>query len=499
MAAEAFRAQGWRIPLTAWPRHLLLLGAMTLLLALLRADDIAAILGIWQRTGAFHHCILIPPILAWLVWQRRELLAKLSTQYSLRGVILLALGSLFWLAGEAGFVALFRQAALVIMAQGLVIAILGWPIARALAFPLGFALFLIPAGTEFEPILQIVTARIAVALLHLVGTPALLEGVFIQTPAGLFRVAEACSGTAFLLAMAAYGALVAVLCFTSWPRRVAFMTAAMLAALLANGLRAFGIMELASLTSIHNPAVQDHLLYGWLLFAAILALLMLAASRWFDRSPDEPFADPRRLQGLGRGERGGALVVPLILAALLLPPLWLSRDVRAAAMPPPVAPAVPGWQRIEHLTDWHPHFDGATWIGQWRYRRGTETVDLALILYDRQEEGRELVGFGQGVVAPQDIWAIASAAPAPANGHGDWLRGPNDRQRYAASFYLIGGTVTGSRAAAKLAAIRTRLLTGDEEAAALILSTENAPRAVADFLAAAGTPQEMADRARPMR
>ncbi|CAN5161942.1 hypothetical protein BH10PSE13_BH10PSE13_02140 [soil metagenome] len=488
-------------PLTPWKRHVLLLAAMTALLAGLCRKDIAAILDIWQRTGAFHHCILIPPILAWLVWQRREVLAMLSPEYAMRGVLLTALGGLLWLAGAAGYVALFRHAGLVIAGQGLVIALLGVPVARALAFPLGFALFLIPVGSEFEPFLQIVTAKIAVSLLHFVGTPAMLEGVFIETPAGLFRVAEACSGTAFLLAMAAYGSLVAVLCFTSLKRRLLFMAAAMVAALLANGLRAFGIMELANLTSIHNPAVQDHLLYGWLLFAAVLAALMLGGLRWFDRHPDAPFADARALQGLGRGGAGGRVVVPAVLAALLLPSLWLAATEPAdrAVSPAPVAPVIPGWERAGGTSDWRPHFDGATWIGQWRYRRGPETIDLAIVSFDRQAEGRELVGFGQGVVAPVDRWALMERAASPADGRGDWLRGPEGQRRYAATFYLVGGAVTGSRVEAKLAAVRARLFGGDHAAAALLLSTDGTEHVVSDFLRAGGSPQEMADRALAMR
>lgn len=488
--------------LTPWQRHLLLLMAAVALLLVLCRNDVADIVDIWSRTGAFHHCFMIPPILVWLVWQKRALLARLSPEYAAVGLVPVVFGSLLWLAGAAGTVAILRQAGLVIALQGLVVALLGRPVGRALAFPLGFALFLIPAGSEAEPLLQIVTARIAVALLHLTGTPALLEGVFIETPAGLFRIAEACSGTAFLLAMAAYGALVAALCFQSWRRRVLFMVAAMTAALLTNGVRAFSIMKLADLTSIDNPMVQDHLLFGWLLFAAVLVLLMITASRWFER--EREVSSAAALQGIARGERGGGFVVPALLAVLLLPRLWLAitAPVEGAVMPPPVPPAVSGWTVVPgvYRAEWQPHFDGASWIGQWRYRRtgGGETADLAVILYDLQEEGRELVGFGQGAVAPEGEWAVMSGAPALDRGLGQWLRGPSGRMRYVATWYLVGGVMTGSRAEAKLAAVRTRLLGGDPVASAILISAPQSSSAN-DFLNAAGSAQEMADRARNLR
>ena len=261
---------------TDWQRHLGLLGVALLLLFALSAPDVSDIIAIWVRTGAFHHCLLLPFIIAWLVWQRRSALALLAPEFARAGCVIVAIGAGLWLLGAAAYVGVLRQAGFVVCAQGLCVALLGLPVARALIFPLGYMLFLIPAGSEFEPYLQTITAKMAVALLHLSGTAATLEGVFIATPAGLFRVAEACSGTAFLLAMAAYAALVCALCFKSWLRRTAFVLAAMIAAVFANGLRAYAVMELANRTSIDNPIVGNHLVYGWLLFAAVVALLMSA-------------------------------------------------------------------------------------------------------------------------------------------------------------------------------------------------------------------------------
>lgn len=488
----------------AWGHHLLLLGGMVALLLLLCWTDVQAVIAIWSRTGAFHHCFLIPPILVWLVWQRRSVLAMMTPEYSGLGVALAGFGAALWLAGGASYVALFRHAGVVIAGQGLVIALLGIPVARVLAFPLAFSLFLIPAGSEFEPILQLLTADIAVVLLHLVGTPALLEGVFIKTPAGLFRVAEACSGTAFLLAMAAYAMLVAAMCFESRRRQLAFITVALLAALLTNGIRAFGIMQLANMTSIHNPVVQDHVLYGWLLFALVLLLLMGGASRWFDRDPDGPPVTAQVSQGTRRGNASATTVVLALFVVLALPRLWLfaTAPAQGHVSPPPIAPFITGWQLQtgSFKQEWSPHFAGATWIGQWRYRRGDDVVDLAVVLFDWQEEGRELVGFGQGAVALDGDWAHMDSAPAPQDGgSGEWLRGPGGAVRYVASWYLVGGTVTGGRVKAKLAAVRARLFSGRNGAAAILVSTPQSARVASDFVRAAGSVQEMADRARVMR
>src|SRR5690606_10682622 len=113
-------------------------------------------------------------------------------------------------------------------------------VAAGLVFPLGYMLFLVPFGDELVPSLQAFTATMAVALTHASGVPAAVDGMFIDTPAGLFEVAEACSGVKFLVAMVALGALVAHLCFRSPARRALFMAAAIVVPILANGVRAWG-------------------------------------------------------------------------------------------------------------------------------------------------------------------------------------------------------------------------------------------------------------------
>src|SRR5690606_3093355 len=113
---------------------------------------------------------------------------------------------------------LLSQLAAVAMLQAAALALLGPQVAAALLFPLAYMAFLVPFGDELVPALQMVTAKMAVALTHWSGVPAQIDGVFIDTPAGLFKVAEACSGVKFLIAMVALGMLVANVCFKSWRR-----------------------------------------------------------------------------------------------------------------------------------------------------------------------------------------------------------------------------------------------------------------------------------------
>ena len=494
-------------PLTGegWRPHLLALAAAAAALLLLFARDAADTAAIWYNSDTFNHCLLIPPVVSWLVWQRLPELRRLSPAAWAPGLVLVAAGAILWLLGEAGSLALARHAALVLMLQGTVVACLGPSVSRALAFPLFYLLFLVPAGEELVPIMQTVTAKMSMALLAISGVPAHIEGIFISTPTGYFEVAEACSGVKFLVAMAAYGALVANVCFRSWPRRIAFIAASIVIPILANGVRAWGTIFVAHHTSIEFAEGVDHVFYGWIFFAIVIALLMAAGWPFFDRKPSDAWFDPETLRRPAGSPRRAIQFAAAAVAIAAVPPLWTSAIASAGSQPPPASFALPdvrGWTKVAAKGPaWQPHFAGADQLRVERYRNAAgQEVDLAVAVFARQEEGRELIGFGQGAAAPEGAWAWTADAPPPANGKAERIAS-HGLEREVASFYRVGSVLTGSRAAVKLETVKVRLLGGPQRAAAVLVSAPApapgvSPRPAIDaFLSSLGDPAALADRA----
>lgn len=68
------------------------------------------------------------------------------------------------------------------------------------------------------------------------------EGLYLSIPAGHFEVAEACSGLRYLMASVALGVLYAYLTYRSPWRRLAFVVLSMVMPIVANGIRAYGIV-----------------------------------------------------------------------------------------------------------------------------------------------------------------------------------------------------------------------------------------------------------------
>ena len=275
----------------------------------------------WWDIDTYAHILLVPPILAWLVWLRRDELAKVTPVAWFPGVAVTACGLALWSAGEAAEVNLVAQLGAVAMQVGAVMALLGPRVALILAFPLGYSLFLVPFGDEIVPPLQEITARIAVALTHASGVPATIDELFIDTPAGRFVVAEECSGVKFLIAMVALGTLVAWTAFRSWKRRVLFLACAALTSIIANGVRAWGTIYIAQFIGAERAGGFDHIVYGWVFFAVVIGVVLAAAWRFFERDPSEVGLTAGEAEAIahrigGRTMSADAAVTAIVAAAI---------------------------------------------------------------------------------------------------------------------------------------------------------------------------------------
>lgn len=486
-----------------WKRHAALLGAAWIALLLLFRHDTADLATIYWTNTTFGHCLFIAPVIGWLVWQRRQELSLVAPQGWWPGLALVAAGGFGWVLGDAASVALFRHAGLVLMLQGAAVTILGPNVARALLFPLAYMLFLVPFGDFLEGPLQELTTDMIMPLLHLFGVPAQVDGVLITTPNGYFEIAEACSGAKFVIAMIAFGVLVANVCYLGWQRRAAFLVMAVVVPIIANGLRAFGTIYAAYWTSVERATGMDHIVYGWVFFAIVMAAVLALGWKWFDRDPDAAWFDPAALRAPVTRRVDGPIAAALVLATASLSLGWGSlNQSRAAALPAQLElPAVAGWQRapLSARAPWSPNYPGADHflIGRYVDRQG-RSVDLAVAVYASQHEGKELVGFGVGAIRENDKWVrIEDAAPLQ-DGRAIRMTGPGRFEREVVTWNRVGSVLTGSDRKVKLATLQAKLLGGRQSAVAVLVSAERADQdsraAIEDFLRALGPLDRFADR-----
>ena len=491
-----------------WRRQTAILALVAIALLALFRSDVAALTTIWWTSTTFGHCLFIAPVLAWLVWQRRVDLAQVAPVAWAPGLAIVALGGLGWMFGDAGGVALARHLGIVMMLQGAVVTLLGPNVARALLFPLAYAVFLVPFGEGLEQPLQGVTVAMTMPLLHLFGVPAQVDGVLITIPNGYFEVAEACSGAKFVIAMVAYGALVANVCFVSWGRRALFMLVSVVVPVLANGVRAFGTIFAAYQTSVEQATGFDHIVYGWVFFGLVMAATLAIGWRWFDRAPDAPAFDPARLQAVPVWRIDALVAALLVLAIAAVFPMWSSAIAgRAQVLPTEIAlPDVAGWHRVPTSTRaaWSPNYPGADHFLFGRYADAAgDAVDLAIAVYGSQHEGKEIVAFGVGPIREDDVWLRVEDLPDLAGGSVLRVSAPGPVERQIVTWYRVGDVVTTKGPIVKLETLKAKLLGGAQRAVAVHVSAEVLPghdprAAMTRFIAALGPIDRVADRAAGM-
>ena len=463
----------------------------------------------WLTVSAYQHILFVPPIIAWLVWNRRTVLARMAPHAWWPGVPLVLAALALWLVGSLTSIDIVAQAGAVLVLQTITLALLGPRIGAVVLFPLGFAAFLVPFGEEIVPPLQMITAEMTIALTHLSGIPAEIDGIFIDTPAGLFEVAEACAGVQFVVAMVTLGVLAAKLGMRRWRHRIALLALCVVVPILANGVRAWGTIAIAQVIGAERAGGVDHIVYGWVFFALVVALVMAAAWRLFDRDPQAEgiesgaWATHRVADALDRIPARASTLTPLIVALLVLAGLWSGLARASEPLPPvPLAPGVDGWSLVEspQPRDWQPRGASASAALHAVYRdaEGRE-VDLYLASYSGDADP---TASDEGAVPPETGWRRLGAVPAPGAMHGDELLAYGVDRRIAWTSYVASGRATSDPLSVRLAGLGDRLLLRAQPRWLVILSARggrgsDAREDLRRFVDASGGPAALVNSALP--
>ena len=442
----------------------------------------------WLTVSAYQHILFVPPIIGWLVWNRREVLAGMSPHAWWPGLPMVLGALAVWLVGSLTSIDIVAQAGAVLILQAATLALLGPRVGSVLLFPLAFAAFLVPFGEEIVPPLQMLTADMTIMLTHLSGIPAEIDGVFIDTPAGLFEVAEACAGVQFVVAMVTLGVLAAKVGMQRWHRRIAMMALCVVVPILANGIRAWGTIAIAQVIGIERAGGIDHIIYGWVFFALVVALIMALAWRWFDRDPE---AEGRASARLARHPLVAAIdtlparastLAPLLAALILLTGLWAGLSLSAKPAAEPAPPQVEGWTLVDTsgVPDWQPRGASASQRLHLIYRDAAGArVDVYLAAFVGDADP---TADGEGAVPPDTAWRRLGPAPAPDGMFGEELLAFGTSRRLAWTSFVSGGEATSDPLGFRLSGLGQRLALSAEPRWLVILSAPEAPGAPADVI-----------------
>lgn len=272
--ARSLETNPFRWP--AWAIACLIPGL--LFLALGFSGTFRALWGAWDQNPNYSHGFIIPPISAFLAWRKRKVLRAMPPASSWLGLSVLGFGVVLQIAGIRGDVTILQGWAFLLILTGGIWTWFGFGYVRALVFPLGFLLFMVPAipafmnKVSFE--LKSVAASGAVELASALGVPVIRRGMDLHFPSGFLTVENACSGLNSLIALMALGALFGHLSGgATWKRWVLFGTSIPVA-IGANIVRIASLCVCAAFAGTETASGLFHDIGGFVLFGVALLLLL---------------------------------------------------------------------------------------------------------------------------------------------------------------------------------------------------------------------------------
>ena len=202
---------------------------------------IAGMAADWIEFPSLSHGFAVPLISAYLLWNKRRLLAEAPVEGSLTGlpVVVLALGML--VLGSLGSESFIARLSLPIALLGVVLFLMGGQVTRHAWIAIAYLAFMIPLpyltlkAITYQS--RLFDAGLTATALGWMGVPVLRDGVMLQLPNMTLEVADECSSVPAIAALLALGAAYAQLqARPTWIRVVLTLAAAPLG-LLSNIVR----------------------------------------------------------------------------------------------------------------------------------------------------------------------------------------------------------------------------------------------------------------------
>ncbi len=459
------------------PRLLILL-VLLVVPALLFWDTTAQMVAIWNRSETFAHGFIILPISLWLIWQRRVQLAALDIRPCWAALLPLLISGLLWLAADLAEVSVVSQYAVVAMAPLLLLLVMGVRVAREIAFPLLFLLFMVPFGEALIPWLIKFTADFTITAVQLSGVPVLRDGVRFSLPTGDWEVVEACSGLRYLIASFTLGTLYAYLTYRRLWKIALCILMACVVPVLANGVRAYMIVMIGHLSGMQLAVGIDHLIYGWLFFGVVMLAFFWIGNYWRE-DLEQPPAET--------AVRSGEIKLPALMAAagvgvaVLLAWGFYSDVARkqAAQQSPPELQLSSAWPQAQPFTDWQPAYLPPAAQLQQRYQQpGQPAVGVIVNVYQAQNAQHKLISSSNHMAGNDPLWFVPQRTTLsltllqqPLNVRQSLVR--SDHQSLLVwQFYWINGALVGSDYQGKLRQALQMLSLQGDSGAALVFYTD---------------------------
>jgi len=231
----------------------------------------------WERE-AYSYCWLIPPLVLFLIWLKRDELTSLPAEPSWTGLAPIGLGIIFFWLGELGGEYFTQYISIWLILVGICLLHLGWQKLKVIGFALFFILTMFPLpnfiNTRIMLQLRLISSKLGVAMIQVYGLPVVRQGNIIDLGFTKLQVVDACSGLHSLISLLVL-CLLLVYFFKDhiWKRTVLLLSSIPLA-IFTNSMR---IAMTAILFKYFGVGVAEGFFHGFsglLIFAICIPVLL---------------------------------------------------------------------------------------------------------------------------------------------------------------------------------------------------------------------------------
>jgi EpsI family protein len=253
--------------------------------------------------------------------------------------------------------------------------------------------------------------------------------------------------------------------------------------IVTNIVRIYLIIALTEWTDKRIGLADDHLLFGWGVFCVVMLVLM-----WFGAKAEQPGLTAniqtesyhRRRQSPWSSWRGVGVAIGAVIAAACALPLSAAAELRQmpAAFYAGLDADVGPWQRAGITkSNWRPRLvPGDATFNAAYARAGSRPVEVVVVFYDTQHDGREASAAGNGP-AENATWHVIDTSMRTLNTDESAVfvtLQSGAMLRSVIYWYEGAGCRTGSRLKAKICTAWQRLWGGASASAFVVLSTDQA-------------------------
>lgn len=444
---------------------------------------------LWYTSYVYSHGFLVLGGSAYLLYQRRNDFARLSISFYWPYFLALAgLVAVFLLAHSAN-IKLVRMLLLPMLLVAWGMTLWGRPFAKVAGVPIMLLIFGAPFWDEMSPALQWLTVLVDEKALALISIPAEIDEFYITIPSGIFHVDTGCSGIRYLLVALYLATFYGCMTHSGLRKTASFIAIAAFLALLSNWIRVAWIIVAGHYTNMESSLVDDHEMFGWIVFVVVVLVPFLAITHYVDKkNPTTSSTEPNTpREAVNHNSANRKPILGATLPIVFIPAFLLLQNQIADATTESWKPALPTvrsetWTGpIQHADFWSPRYHAhdihlsGVYVNDQR-----EQVQLDFFGYFRQVQGKELVYYKNSVF-DREFWQPIERTAVRASIPNAWgleevnqlsLEHKGTNQKAVVWFWHdIGGSTITSRAEVQvIAGIKT--LIGDPRAGIWILSTE---------------------------